>query len=84
VPVSSWAGRQLDGFGLALPPPAPPIPKTRTDQSGIGERTSKRAVGGRLLNAQSVHGYPRHSTRYPLALLTQAGPACPDLGRVDR
>ena len=35
MPVSSWVGRQLDGFGLALPPPAPPIPKTTTDQSGI-------------------------------------------------
>ena len=27
MPVSSWAGRQLDGFGLAVPPPAPLIPK---------------------------------------------------------
>ena len=52
-------------------------------RSGIGERTSRRDVRGRLLDAQSVHGYPRQSTRYPLVLLTQAGPACPDLGRVD-
>jgi len=27
VRVSSWAGRQLDGFGLAIPPPATPISK---------------------------------------------------------